>query len=110
MSWKYVHASIAGMCRRRILLDNFSEESTTPNTSGECCDVCQQEMEYTDYKEFFLMLYSKLDVRVKLRLQSGSGDQRFHGQMLLTRNAYHMEIIEVRTITFGELYPTEKDS
>ena len=33
----------------------------TPNTSGDCCDVCQQKMEYTDYKEVLKILVDALE-------------------------------------------------
>ena len=40
MSWHYVQAHLAGLCRRRILLDMFGETDTPCAASGDCCDVC----------------------------------------------------------------------
>ncbi len=39
-SWRYAQAHLAGICRRRILLDLFGETETEASSSGTCCDVC----------------------------------------------------------------------
>ena len=38
-SWRCINAHLA---RRRLLLDNFGEENTTPTATGICCDVCKR--------------------------------------------------------------------
>ena len=53
-SWQYINAHlISGMCRRRLLMDMFSEETNSSNASGDCCDVYMHknsdEAEYTDH-------------------------------------------------------------
>ena len=39
-SWRYVLAHLAGVCRRRLLLDLFDEKDTQTYSCGTCCDVC----------------------------------------------------------------------
>ena len=51
-SWKYVYAHLAGVCRRRLLLDLFGEQTTDSVATGDCCDVCSQmDTGKIDYKE-----------------------------------------------------------
>ena len=39
-SWRYVQAHLAGVCRRRLLLDLFDEKNTQTYSCATCCDVC----------------------------------------------------------------------
>ena len=50
-SWRYVYAHLAGLCRRRVILDFLGEQDTPSNCSGECCDVCQNKVEVCNHKE-----------------------------------------------------------
>ena len=39
-SWRFVNAhDLAGVCRRKLLLEVFGEEIANPAVSGDCCDV-----------------------------------------------------------------------
>ena len=38
-SWKFVYAHMAGMCRRKLLLDIF-QDSYAATVNDKCCDVC----------------------------------------------------------------------
>ena len=41
-----------GVCRRRLLLDLFGEQTTESVATGNCCDVCSQmDSDKVDYKE-----------------------------------------------------------
>ena len=52
-SWKYVYAHLAGICRRRLHLDLFGEQTSESVATGDCCDVCcsQTGDDKVDYKE-----------------------------------------------------------
>ena len=61
-SWRYVHAHLAGVCRRRVLLDMFGEENTPANATGDCCDVCLQNNDSElDFKEELNILIDALN-------------------------------------------------
>ena len=61
-SWRYVHAHLAGVCRRRLLLDMFGEEITPANATGDCCDVCLQNNDSElDFKEELKILIDSLN-------------------------------------------------
>ena len=38
-SWRYVNGHLAGISRRKIILDLFGEDDTLATALGECCDV-----------------------------------------------------------------------
>ena len=40
-SWRYVYAHLAGLCRRKMILELFGEDVTMPEYSSDCCDVCK---------------------------------------------------------------------
>ena len=41
LSWRFVNAhDLAGVCRRKLLLEMFGEEIANPALGGDCCDVC----------------------------------------------------------------------
>lgn len=48
-AWCYIHAHLAGVCRRKIILDAFGEEDVPK--SAECCDVCSKTHTLHDYKK-----------------------------------------------------------
>ena len=52
-SWQYVQAHTAGICRRKLLLETFSENDSECVATGVCCDVCEQKssLNYSDFKE-----------------------------------------------------------
>ena len=61
-SWKYVNAHLAGVCRRKILLELFGEEESCAISSGNCCDVCQTTVTcHEDCKEELKVLIDALD-------------------------------------------------
>ena len=43
-SWRYVQAHLAGICRRRMLLDLFGETEAEALSSGTCSDTPVQDM------------------------------------------------------------------
>ena len=47
-SWRYVNGHLAGICRRRIILDLFSEKDTPASALGDCCDVCKSTSNFSD--------------------------------------------------------------
>lgn len=51
-SWKFVHAHLAGKCRRQVVVEAFGEpEVNAIGLDGECCDVCDQNLqEFSDHK------------------------------------------------------------
>ena len=59
--WRYVNAHLAGMCRRRLLLNAFGEKATLTNATGDCCDVCLQTKPVEDFKEEFIILLDALN-------------------------------------------------
>lgn len=65
MSWRYVQSHLAGICRRRVLLDMFGETESECKASGECCDVCTHKEnvseDYTDYREELKILNDALE-------------------------------------------------
>ena len=60
-SWRYVNAHLAGMCRRRLLLNAFGEKATVTNATGDCCDVCLQTKPVEDFKEELKILLDALN-------------------------------------------------
>ena len=106
-SWRYVNAHLSGMCRRRLLMDMFGEETNSSDASGDCCDVCMHkssdEAEYTDHKEELKILLDALNNIGKLKSLSGLGDPNFNGLMHLIRSAFHMAITRIKTWLSGEL-------
>lgn len=63
-SWKFVNAHLAGKCRRRILLDMFGETETTPEATGDCCDICMitNDISYANFKDELAVLIDALKV------------------------------------------------
>ena len=60
-SWCFINAHLAGTCRRRLLLDLFGEENTTPTATGICCDVCKRgNLTKCDFKEELRILIDAL--------------------------------------------------
>ena len=39
-SWQYVEAHLAGVCRRKLLLQLFGEDNKTADCNVTCCNVC----------------------------------------------------------------------
>ncbi len=64
-SWKYVQSDLAGICKRRVLLDMFGEEETSANATGDCCDVCMTKKngkyKFHNFKEELKILIDALD-------------------------------------------------
>ena len=61
-AWKYTHAHLAGLCRRRLLLDMFGETNTDPIASNECCDVCKgSTLILKNYKPELIVLIDALE-------------------------------------------------
>ena len=50
---------------------------------------------------FYLVPYLSLDVKVKLKLLNGSGDQILHGPTHMTRRLFRTEIIKVEVCISG---------
>ena len=59
-SWRYVNSHLAGICRRKILLNAFGETDTPASAAGDCCDVCLQSKPVEDYKEELKILIDAL--------------------------------------------------
>ena len=57
----YVNAHLAGMCRRRLLLNAFGEVDTPTRATGDCCDVCLQSKPVEDFKEELKILIDALN-------------------------------------------------
>ena len=61
-SWRFVNANLAGMCRRKLLLEMFGEESTSSTYTEDCCDVCMYEEHIdSDFKEELKVLIDAVD-------------------------------------------------
>jgi len=61
-SWRFVNANLAGVCRRRLLLEMFGEESTSSTSTEDCCDVCMYKVRnYSDFKEELKVLIDAVD-------------------------------------------------
>jgi len=61
-SWRFVNANLAGVCRRRLLLEMFGEESTSSTSTEDCCDVCTYKVHnYSDFKEELKVLIDAVD-------------------------------------------------
>ena len=60
-SWRYVNAHLAGMCRRRLLLNAFGDKDTLTSATGDCCDVCLQTKPIEDFKEELKILLDVLN-------------------------------------------------
>jgi len=54
--------NLAGMCRRRLILEMFGEESTSSTSTEDCCDVCMYKAQnYSDFKEELKVLIDAVD-------------------------------------------------
>lgn len=60
-SWRYVYGHLAGLCRRRIILDLFGEKDTLATSHGECCDVCQNQSHVSNHKDELKVLINALE-------------------------------------------------
>ena len=62
-SWKYVQSHLAGICRRKLLIDMFGEKNASPSASGDCCDVCMNagKNEVRDFKKELCILIDAID-------------------------------------------------
>ena len=104
-SWRYIYAHLAGVCRRKLLLAIFGEESSSANASEDCCDVCsatnRNDIDLKDELNVYLVPYLSVDVKVNLKLLNGLGDQILHGPTDMTRRLFCMEIIKVEVCIFG---------
>ena len=85
-----------------LLLAIFGEESSSANARGECFYVCsatnRNDIDLKDELNAYLVSYLSLDIKVKLKLLNGLGDQVLHG---LTRRLFRMEIIKVEVCISG---------
>lgn len=60
-SWWYVNGHLAGLCRRRIILDLFGEKDTPATAQGDCCDVCKSTSNVSDHKLELKVLINALE-------------------------------------------------
>ena len=60
-SWRYVNGHLAGLCRRRMILDLFGEKETPTSALGDCCDVCRSTSEVSNQKIDLKVLIDALD-------------------------------------------------
>ena len=68
-SWKYTHAHLAGLCRRRLLLDMFGELNTDPIASNECCDVCKGSTPISkNYKDELIDALEQIGCKGELKI------------------------------------------
>ena len=59
--WRFVNAHLAGVCRKRLLLNAFGEVDTLTNATGDCCYVCLQTNPVVDFKEELKILLDALN-------------------------------------------------
>ena len=59
VSWRYIHADLTEVYRRRLLLDMFGETNTPTSATGDCCDVCSQN--WADKRDFKVELGIVID-------------------------------------------------
>lgn len=48
---RFVHAGLAGLCRREVILEYFSEDARNAIATGSCCDVCMSKVEMVDAQD-----------------------------------------------------------
>lgn len=48
---RFVHAGLAGLCRRKVILEYFSEDAKNAIATGPCCDVCLSKVEMVDAQD-----------------------------------------------------------
>ena len=62
-SWRFTQAHLSGACRRKVLLQLFSENDENARADGQCCDVCiNQDIASTDdFKEELKVLINALE-------------------------------------------------
>ena len=71
-SWQYVKDHLAGVCRRKLLLAILGKESSSANTSGDCCNVCsatnRNNIDFKDELNVLLSALSQLGCKNEVKI------------------------------------------
>ena len=103
-SWRYVNAHLAGMCRRRLLLNAFGEKDTLTSATGDCCDVCLQTKPIEDFKEelkILLDVLNQVGCKGELKIAEWIRALAYHGQIVMIKVVSHMVTVGARTYNSG---------
>ena len=49
--YRFICASLAGKCRRTVILEHFGEDATAATCDSVCCDVCDSLPETADAQD-----------------------------------------------------------